>query len=89
MPVVALLPPENLKVRFFVSEPQFATLKAGDTFVIASPMVKKIDGTASWTFQVAAITPDTSASMLSPQQDGGRLDPLPVACHVVPASVDL
>jgi len=29
-------------------------LKPGDTFVIASPMVKKIDGTASWTFQVAA-----------------------------------
>ena len=35
-------------------------LKAGDTFVIASPMVKKIDGTASWTFQVAAVTPDIS-----------------------------
>lgn len=28
-PVVALLPPENIKVRFFVSEPEFATLKAG------------------------------------------------------------
>ena len=35
-------------------------LKAGDTFVIASPMVKKIDGTFSWTFQVAAVTPDIS-----------------------------
>jgi len=35
-------------------------LKPGDTFVIASPMVKKIDGTASWTFQVAAVTPDIS-----------------------------
>lgn len=29
-PVVALLPPENLKVRFFVSEAEFAGLKAGD-----------------------------------------------------------
>ena len=29
-PVVALLPPENLKVRFFVPESDFATLKAGD-----------------------------------------------------------
>lgn len=29
-PVVALLPPENLKVRFFVPETDFATLKAGD-----------------------------------------------------------
>ena len=29
-PIVSLLPPENLKVRFFVPEPEFATLKAGD-----------------------------------------------------------
>lgn len=29
-PVVQLLPPENLKVRFFVPEADFATLKAGD-----------------------------------------------------------
>jgi HlyD family secretion protein len=29
-PVVSLLPPENLKVRFFVPEADFATLKAGD-----------------------------------------------------------
>ena len=28
-PIVALLPPENLKVRFFVPEPDFATLKMG------------------------------------------------------------
>jgi HlyD family secretion protein len=30
VPAVALLPPENLKVRFFVSEADFARLKAGD-----------------------------------------------------------
>jgi len=30
LPVVALLPPENLKVRFFVPESDFAGLKAGD-----------------------------------------------------------
>ncbi len=29
-PIVALLPPENLKVRFFLPEADFATLKAGD-----------------------------------------------------------
>jgi HlyD family secretion protein len=29
-PVVALLPPENIKVRFFVPEGEFGTLKAGD-----------------------------------------------------------
>jgi len=30
MPVVALLPPENIKVRFYVPEAEFAALKAGD-----------------------------------------------------------
>ncbi len=29
-PVVALLPPENIKVRFFIPEPDFAALKPGD-----------------------------------------------------------
>lgn len=33
-------------------------LKVGDAFVIASPMARKLDGSASWTFKVAAITPD-------------------------------
>lgn len=31
LPVVALLPLENLKVRFYVAEAEFAALKAGDT----------------------------------------------------------
>jgi putative ABC transport system permease protein len=35
-------------------------LKPGDTLVIASPMAKKLDGSLSWTFQVAAVTPDIS-----------------------------
>ena len=34
-PIVALLPPENLKVRFFVAETDFAKLKAGDTVRVA------------------------------------------------------
>jgi HlyD family secretion protein len=34
-PVVALLPPENLKVRFFVPEADFAALKAGDRVRVA------------------------------------------------------
>jgi HlyD family secretion protein len=35
MPVVSLLPPENLKVRFFVPEAEFAGLKAGDRVRVA------------------------------------------------------
>jgi HlyD family secretion protein len=34
-PVVSLLPPENLKVRFFVPEADFAALKAGDRVRVA------------------------------------------------------
>lgn len=34
-PAVALLPPENMKVRFFVPEADFASLKAGDTVQVA------------------------------------------------------
>lgn len=34
-PVVSLLPPENLKVRFFVPEPDFATLRPGDPVRVA------------------------------------------------------
>jgi HlyD family secretion protein len=34
-PVVALLPPENLKVRFFVPETDFAGLKAGDALSVS------------------------------------------------------
>ncbi len=34
-PVVALLPPENIKVRFFVPEAEFAALKAGDRLSVA------------------------------------------------------
>jgi HlyD family secretion protein len=34
-PVVALLPPENLKVRFFVPEAEFAALKAGAAVQVA------------------------------------------------------
>jgi HlyD family secretion protein len=34
-PVVALLPPENIKVRFFVPEAEFGALKAGDVTQVA------------------------------------------------------
>jgi HlyD family secretion protein len=34
-PVVSLLPPENLKIRFFVPEPEFATLKPNDPVRVA------------------------------------------------------
>lgn len=34
-PVIALLPPENIKVRFFVPEAKFGSLKAGDRVQVA------------------------------------------------------
>lgn len=35
-------------------------LKVGDTFTIVSTMIKRADGTNSWTFTVMAITPDVA-----------------------------
>jgi HlyD family secretion protein len=37
IPVVALLPPENIKVRFFLPEEDFAPLKAGDRVRVTVP----------------------------------------------------
>ncbi len=47
LPVVSLLPPENLKVRFFVPEAEFAALKAGATVLVnitgfAAPLSAKV-----------------------------------------------
>lgn len=46
-PVLVLLPPRNLKVRFFVAEADFATLKAGDQVQIArsgaGPLLARVD----------------------------------------------
>jgi putative ABC transport system permease protein len=35
-------------------------LKVGDNFTMVAPVIKKADGTNSWTFQVVAITPDVA-----------------------------
>ena len=50
-PVVALLPPENLKVRFFVPETDFAALKAGDRVQVA------IDGRAPLEARISYLSP--------------------------------
>ena len=47
-PIVSLLPPENLKVRFFVPEAEFASLKAGDQVRVtitgrASPIEARVN----------------------------------------------
>ncbi len=54
-PVVALLPPENMKVRFFVPEAEFATLHAGDAVHV------------NLTGQAAAL--EAKVSYLSPQPE--------------------
>ena len=50
-PVVVLLPPENLKVRFFVPEAGFAALKAGDRVRVA------FDGRAPLDAHVSYLSP--------------------------------
>jgi HlyD family secretion protein len=50
-PVVSLLPPENLKVRFFVPEAEFAALKAGDRLQVA------LNGRPPLTARVSYLSP--------------------------------
>jgi len=47
-PVVALLPPENLKVRFFVPEAEFAALKAGDRMRVVITGRPALDATVTY-----------------------------------------
>ncbi len=50
-PVVSLLPPENIKVRFFVPESAFATLKAGTALRVA------IDGRSALDARISYLSP--------------------------------
>jgi len=54
-PVVALLPPENIKVRFFVPEAEFSSLKAGDHVHV------------TWTGQATPM--EATVSFLSPKPE--------------------
>jgi HlyD family secretion protein len=48
VPAVSLLPPENLKVRFFVPEADFAQLKAGDRVSVTFTGGRTLDATINY-----------------------------------------
>jgi len=57
-PIVSLLPPANIKVRFFVAEPDLARLKAGDRVSVAiEGLPAPIDATVSYLSQNPEYTP--------------------------------
>lgn len=56
-PVVSLLPPENLKVRFFVPEAEFAALKAGDPVRVAINGRPPLDARVSYLSPQPEYTP--------------------------------
>jgi HlyD family secretion protein len=57
-PVVVLLPPANIKVRFFVDEPDYARLKAGDHVEVGVPgLASPLEGTVSYLSQQPEYTP--------------------------------
>jgi HlyD family secretion protein len=56
-PVVSLLPPDNVKVRFFVSEKEFAALKAGDTVKVAITGQPVLDARISYLSPKPEYTP--------------------------------
>jgi HlyD family secretion protein len=56
-PVVALLPPENIKVRFFVPEAGFAALKAGDRVRVAVTGRPELEARISYLSPAPEYTP--------------------------------
>ena len=57
-PVVALLPPENLKVRFFVPQEKLAQVKVGGTVSVqADGAARAISGTVNYIATKAEYTP--------------------------------
>jgi HlyD family secretion protein len=56
-PVVSLLPPENIFVRFFVPEPALATLHQGDAVAFACDSCAGLTGTISFVSPQAEYTP--------------------------------
>jgi HlyD family secretion protein len=63
-PVVSILPPGNIKVRFFVGEPQLATIALGDTIeVTCDGCVKPISARVSFIARSAEYTPPVIYSL--------------------------
>ena len=57
LPVVALLPPENIKVRFYVPEADFAALRAGDAVTVAVTGRPPLAGRVSYLSPQPEFTP--------------------------------
>lgn len=57
LPVVALLPPENMKVRFYVAEADFAALKAGDVVRVTLTGRPPLDARVSYLSPKPEYTP--------------------------------
>jgi HlyD family secretion protein len=57
MPVVSLLPPANIKVRFFIPEPQLAQFKIGQALQIGCDGCAKINARLSYVASQAEYTP--------------------------------
>lgn len=57
-PVIALLPPSNLKIRFFAPEPRLATIKIGDTVTVTcDSCAEGLNAKVSFIAQSAEYTP--------------------------------
>jgi HlyD family secretion protein len=81
-PVVALLPPANIKVRFFVDEPDFARLKDGDHVSVS---VEGHDGALDGTVDYLSPEPEYTPPVLYNRDNRSKL--VYMAEAVFPAEV--
>jgi len=66
-PVVSLLPPANIKVRFFVAEPDFAVLKVGDRVSVGvQGLPSPLDATVSYLSPEPEYTPPVPPPTCTP-----------------------
>jgi len=85
-PVVSLLPPGNIKVRFFVAEPDFALLKAGDRVAVA---VEGLPGPVEATVAYLSPEPEYTPPVLYNRDNRAKLVFMVEAAFAPGAAADL
>jgi HlyD family secretion protein len=85
-PVVSLLPPANIKVRFFVAEPDFALLKAGDRVEVA---IQGISSPLDATISYLSLQPEYTPPVLYNRDNRSKLVYMIEAVFAAGAGADL
>ncbi|WP_117191889.1 HlyD family secretion protein [Rhizobium terrae] len=82
-PIVALLPPENIRVRFFVPETEIARLSLGQQIRVACDACKPVDAKISFIARNAEFTPPEIYSLDERAKLVYRVEAIPAASEAL------